>query len=433
MGKESTSNPEYSDKDATKKCTERYYQESESEKDVVVMLEENRLKDTSSVTYKKIEFDNGTISYALNDPDDKSNCVNFGNVPHNSEKEYFIAYINKRTKNILYKPATLVKIKPQILENKEEFLKGKISRTKNYDYSKTNGIAKDEYLGKRNALTSDFGSIKKRKMLDDVVRRNIDQDTMLALADTAFASNTNVDRKPDINQSTVDALTSLGGKAQGDVAPQYNPNGKKPLEIWPIEQFFEDSTYDSASELCFEFFQDKTYDDLVQFGFPKLVAELVHTHLTDVKMDERLYLIMKLHYMIILYAHCKTLRSIDLKIISCDITPEIMRSQINGEFFDLTKLTQRGTIQINGPLKDKLASHILILYMLLNVPKHSIYINVAAKEFHISEMLMTRYLNKLGCAINKATPEEEVNYGAKKVGVLKSVPGKGAFMLKKKR
>uniref|UniRef100_A0A0K0FB42 DNA-directed RNA polymerase I subunit RPA49 n=1 Tax=Strongyloides venezuelensis TaxID=75913 RepID=A0A0K0FB42_STRVS len=405
----------------------------DSSEDVVVTLNGRRLKKGTSATYKKITFDDGSVSYALNDEENTSKCINFGNVEKNDKIEYFVAYVNKRTKDVTYKQARLVKLRPQIVENKEKFFNGKVDKEAKPDYTKTNGIEKNEFLGKRNALTRDFGSIKKRKMLNDIDRRNVDHDTMVALADTAFASNTNIEEKPNLNESGVDALAAIDGSTQGDIAPKYNKDGKKPLEIWPIEQFLEDSTYDIVSGQCSEFFQDKSFDDLIELGFPRLIAELANSYVADGKIERRLYLVMKLHYMIILHASCRSYRVIDLKNIPYGNIPEVLAAQVNSEFFDVSNTNKNGKVPFTVATTDKLISHILILYMLLNEPKHCIYINIASKQFLISELKMTRCLTKLGCVINKPTNDEEINYAATRVGVIKNAPGLRTFGLKRKR
>ncbi|CEF64519.1 RNA polymerase I associated factor, A49-like family-containing protein [Strongyloides ratti] len=408
--------------------------DSDLESSKHVPINGHRLKSPTSATYKKINFDNGAISYVLNDEDNESNIINYGNVSKNDSNDYFVAYVNKRTKDVLYKPVSLVKLQSRLVKNKNKFFSGKILKENTKaDYKNSSGFKKEQFLEKRNALTTDFGSIKKRKMLDDVVRRNVDQDTMTALADTAFASTTNVDEKPNLNQSGIEALNAIGGTIQGDVLPKYNPNGKKPLEIWPIEQFIDDSTYDLVSENCLEFFQNKSCNDLENLGFPKLIIDLVQQNVKCEGATKTLYLLMKLHYMVSLYVICKGAKTVDPKKVSCSGVPEILVNQVNSEFLDVSKMSKFGNIPHDTTTKDKIASRIIILYMILNAPSHSIYINIASKQFHISEQQMIKYLNKLGCVINKATSDEQLNYGAIRVGVLKNPPGSRIFSSKRKR
>uniref|UniRef100_A0AC35TSC8 Beta-1,4-galactosyltransferase 7 n=1 Tax=Rhabditophanes sp. KR3021 TaxID=114890 RepID=A0AC35TSC8_9BILA len=308
-----------------------------SKKDLVMLFGDQTVKNIQSVTFREVTFQNGEVQYCLNDPNNQSSTLNVGSLKRknltDSGNEYLVAYVNKKTKKATFKPVELISMSSQVVGDKDAWLKGEIA-VKNVDYGTNNAIKTDEFLSKRNNLTNDFGSTKKRQMLNDVDKRRVDQDTMLALADTAFSSITNMDKKVDHNVSGIAAITSMEKQTQGNILPKFNGDAKKPENIYPVDQFISEENYNELSELSVDFFESKETEELATLGVSKMIIALISSLRKQSDKKKFGYLLMKCHIMFkIAISVGKSKRYYKADEVGLPDVPADFRSLVEHEFF----------------------------------------------------------------------------------------------------
>ncbi|VDN27392.1 unnamed protein product [Gongylonema pulchrum] len=178
---------------------------------VAARLTTNTAADVRSLKFRRHKLAGGTAGYVYtvaNSGASNERVVRLGREERSEEEgcDYALAFVNRRTGHVEYLPTKLICFENVAAAEFDEILDN--SRRPKIDYSAHNAATNESWADKRRALTDQFGSAKKMKVLDAAKRRHIKDETLSVMMNSAFSSTAikkedeNVEEKTDISMLT---------------------------------------------------------------------------------------------------------------------------------------------------------------------------------------------------------------------------------------
>ncbi|CAD6195858.1 unnamed protein product [Caenorhabditis auriculariae] len=303
--------------------------------------------------------------------------------------DFAIAIVDKETGEVTMKPARVYQFEGRSAEDASDLTMPKRKLPTNYD--KDYSIKSDKWAEKRRQLTENFGSTKKLKIQEAVVRRTIKTETLDEMRKTAFASNSNI-KDEDIK---VDQI-SLINKAVSSILPPA-VQAELARDIYPLSTFISDEEIEIVSDDALELFKDKKKKELLAAGVPEPLAIICSLRwLNCSRLWEKQGTISR-----------KELN--ELKMSS------LLRQKIQTEFF-LESEFNRGLngkgperIRLAKAERDRFVSYTLALALHL-APGHLIPITGWQMALNYPPSKLEKLLEGLGCDILKLNTEDAMRY-----------------------
>uniref|UniRef100_A0AC34F208 RNA polymerase I associated factor, A49-like protein n=1 Tax=Panagrolaimus sp. ES5 TaxID=591445 RepID=A0AC34F208_9BILA len=325
--------------------------------------------------------------------------------------DYCLAIYNRRTKELEYKPISLLRfegipnIDPELLTGKEI--------KKRVNYAADHSIKQETLVDRRRQLTTQFGSEKKNKMLEATLRRQINDDTLTTLSKSTFESKNVVIKAKDEDSKAFET-------AESSVLPPANRTATVPAEIYPLSLFYTEFELQSFGKISQDFFKkNNVMAKLTALGVPKLVAEVALKVMSkDQKSEVEYYLVLQLIIMSIfvqqMAANKRTLQASEF-----DNFPSAIFHHIRDFYFkeDLKSNARWGYTHME---RDKFVAWFLCLYLILN--EFRIAITPLSAQLHLSEQQSGKTLSALGCVLSTATAEESTRYDTTRMARLSEPP-----------
>ncbi|MFH4982178.1 hypothetical protein AB6A40_008887 [Gnathostoma spinigerum] len=391
---------------------------------VVAHLAHTRLEDYSKVTFQaRLNPQSGKKAiFSMKDQSfDNENIVYLGKEDDDSPDgfDYAIAVVDNITKEYELYPATLVTFSAVYTKQPEVLLGLRSSTEVNFtnDYSEK----KETWAEKKAALTSEFGSAKMMKLQDAVKRRQIKEDTLTIMMNSAFASPNVIKREyPTDTKESI----SLLHQAHSSILPAIKQGATLPSDLYPLSLFISDEEISNLKDTAKEFIEKSKEEVLGESNYGRLIFRYLGSFEGS---PERICYMLLLASMIKLYklvgrASKKNFYQNDILSMSlpAEFLNKVRRDFFPGEF--ASEGRSRPKLILSSSDKDRLLSHLLCLGLVLDTSRLSIPITPWSKELMVTENRIIKIATALGCGIVSLSQEEAVRLGSTRMARLKGPP-----------
>ncbi|KAM3716628.1 DNA-directed RNA polymerase I subunit [Dirofilaria immitis] len=388
---------------------------------VVARLTNNMAADVQSLIFQRYKVASGTAGYvytAKNSGPASEKVVRLGReeCSENEGCDYAIAIVNRQTGHIDCLPTKLICFENVPASEFQAILDTGYKRK--IDYSIDNSISRESWADKRRALTDDFGSVKRVKMQDAAKRRQIKDETLSVMLNSAFAS---ANMKKEV-ETVAKSEISLLKKAESSVLPKANMDGKSPREVYLFSDFLSDAEVMTFKSEAFDYLNDSR-KKLIADGLSPLVCNLIGN--ISINTERTCYLLL-LDAMIRCYkilAKRRFFLETDWLQLQYPVTvlSKMRELFFPGEFVSENARSKR-KLSINLMVKDRLLAHILCLAIILDYENMALPITPWAKELGTAEPKITKIAIALGCNVSAATAAEGVRLGTLRIARLVGPP-----------
>ncbi|CAG9535594.1 unnamed protein product [Cercopithifilaria johnstoni] len=387
---------------------------------IVARLTNNMAADVQPLTFQRHKVANGKAEYvytAKNSGPVSEKVVRLGREECSEDEgcDYAVAVVNRRTGKIDCLPTKLICFENVPASDFQIMLDTSYKRK--IDYSIDNTISRESWADKRRALTDDFGSVKKIKMLDAAKRRQIKDETLSVMLSSAFAS---ANMKKEVE--TVESEISLLAKTESSVLPKANMDVKSPREVYPFSNFLSDAEVITFKSEAFDYLNESR-KNLIANGLSPLVCNLIGN--ISINTERTCYLLLldaMIHCYKILVKRRFLLQSEWLQLqYPVTVLSKIRELFLPGEFVNENSRSKR-KLPVNLMAKDRLLAHILCLAILLDYEDMTLPITPWAKELGTAEPKITKMAIALGCNVSAATAADGVRLGTLRIARLIGPP-----------
>ncbi|KAH7705253.1 Protein RPOA-49 [Aphelenchoides avenae] len=342
--------------------------------------------------------------------------------------EYVLAVVNRRTKQVEYRPVSVLGFEARYKPS-EEFLAGK-SEERSVNYEVDHSVGSDERYDKRRQLTADFGSAKKIKMQDAAQRRHIGDQTLDAMTSTTFASPSKlgvVDTK--IDEKGLPSV-SLVNDPQSMVLPAANAGAEMPAQVYNWRQFVSKDDEIELQDVAAEYFgQFDTAEKLIQSGVPPVAAKRVGSVM---KRPDAAFLSVAALKMITMAKLAKLCfkstggRGIPLEELHELGLPDAAVTHIRVAFFGTSTSMSAGKAKFTYSLleRDKLLAHCLCMMLLFEEPEFALPVSGLTQDLGVPEKSIRKLLEGLGCMLVTASTEQQQRLNTIQIARLLGPPQK---------
>uniref|UniRef100_A0AC34QZH2 Uncharacterized protein n=1 Tax=Panagrolaimus sp. JU765 TaxID=591449 RepID=A0AC34QZH2_9BILA len=330
----------------------------------------------------------------------------------NEYYDYCIVKYNRSRKKVLeIKPASLLRFEGKTRVDSDE-LKG-IKKKKSVNLTADHSITSDNYLKNRQALTSQFGSVQKNKMLEASIRRKVNGGTLSIMAESTFESKNAVEKvdKGDIFVKT-----------ESSSMPVPNRKTTIPSQIYEKTLFYTKEEVAHNGEIAQKFFKDNSdVSKLIGKDISPVLAKLAMKVHSDI--DNYTECILYLKFLIYAALARELATNTKRKYIYCSQIfssfPKLVVDECLGENFKAKKDAQQ---KISYTLfeKDRLFAWFLCLWLVLN--NQTVPVTAVPLAVGLAEKTTTKILRALGCEIVTASNDELMMYESSKMAKLVGPP-----------
>ncbi|EFO25695.2 hypothetical protein LOAG_02796 [Loa loa] len=387
---------------------------------VVARLTNNMAADVQSLIFQRHRVANGTAGYVYTARNGLASekVVRLGREECSEGEgcDYAIAVINRRTGKTDYLPTKLICFENVPVSDFQTILDTGYKRK--VDYSIDNTISRESWADKRRALTHDFGSVKRVKIQDAANRRQIKDETLSVMLNSAFASANMKKEGETVEKSEISLLT----KAESSVLPKANMDGKSPREVYLFSNFLSDAEVITFKSEAFDHLNDSR-KNLVANGLSPLVYNLIGNISTNTERTCYLLLLDAMIHCYKILAKRRFLLQDEWMQLQYPVTvlSKIRELFLPGEFVSENNRSKQ-KLAVNVMTKDRLLAHILCLAILLDYENMTLPITPWAKELGTGEPKITKIAAALGCNISAATASEGVRLGTIRIARLVGPP-----------
>uniref|UniRef100_A0A915PK49 DNA-directed RNA polymerase I subunit RPA49 n=1 Tax=Setaria digitata TaxID=48799 RepID=A0A915PK49_9BILA len=388
---------------------------------VVARLTSNMTADVQSLIFQRHKLANGTAGYvytAKNSGPSSERVVRLGREECSEDEgcDYAIAVVNRRTGKMDCFPTKLICFENVAASDFQTILDTSYKRK--IDYSLDYTISKESWADKRRALTDDFGSVKKIKILDAAKRRQIKDETLSVMMNSIFGS-TSVKKE---DETVVKPVVSLLTKTGSSVLPKANMDVKSPRDVYLFSNFLSEAEVITFKSEAFDYL-NSSRKELIAKGLSPLVCDLIGNISTN---TERTCYLLLLDAMV----HCYKILSKRRFLLETDWVqlhyPLTVLTKMRELFFPGEFVSERARgkrkLAVNLMDKDRLLAHILCLAIILDYENMVLPITPWAKELGAAEPKITKIAAALGCNISAATASEGVRLGTIRIARLAGPP-----------
>ncbi|VDN56054.1 unnamed protein product [Dracunculus medinensis] len=278
----------------------------------------------------------------------------------NSGCDYALAVVNKKTRKVNLLPTKMINFE-SCSSNWENLIGDKFPTKR--DYSLNFSTDQESRAIKRRALQSEFGSSKLMRAINLSNRRQIKDETLKTMIDSAMVSSLN----ENSDSKGVQSLTIIE-RAQGTVLPKANLAAKLPCDVYSLDMFFTELEIDEVEADAVVFFT-RSENEILESGFSPLAFKYFNE---ENKKKKRLCFVLFLDAMINCFKKIgkNFRRHITTEECSNLCYPVKFKEKLMQMFFagDFRKESARSKSKLflNATDKDRLLSHLLCLAISLN-------------------------------------------------------------------
>ncbi|KAK5984906.1 A49 RNA polymerase I associated factor [Trichostrongylus colubriformis] len=239
--------------------------------DILACFGHNRIIDATKLSFMEhwpVDGRRGGPSFTIK-TDVCENVVEIGKEISNIEEgyDYAIAIVDRETGATTYRPVRLYNFQATYSSDIPQLTGEK--RNAPVDYSASYDIKTEDWAKKRMDLTADFGSLKKLKIQEASIRRQINTETLDAMRKTAFASTSVLADTEDIKKEQI----SLVVKAESSILPPAHA-AELPRDIYPLSTFIREEEIEVLSAPATEFLSSSK-KELLEKGCPDVVVKML--------------------------------------------------------------------------------------------------------------------------------------------------------------